>query len=145
MHQIAHGGDPFEAGSARPLDYGHWAAHKLESLTRHHLRHGEAVAIGMALDSRYSVLAGLLPAGEEERICFLLEHLGFRLWHSALENRTVDGRHAVIAGLEDFREHLGGELTVTLLSEIGLGVEVHEMDQARVLEAIAWLKDREAG
>ncbi len=145
MHQIAHGGDPFEAGSARPLDYGHWAAHKLESLTRHHLRHGEAVAIGMALDSRYSVLAGLLAAGEEERICFLLEHLGFRLWHPALEKRTVEGRHAVLAGLEDFREHLGGELTVTLLSEIGLGVEVHEMDQALVLEAIAWLKEREAG
>ena len=50
-------------GSARPLDYGHWAAHKLESLTRHHLRHGEAVAIGMALDARYSVLAGHLAAG----------------------------------------------------------------------------------
>jgi len=145
MRQIAHGGDPFEAGSARPLDYGHWAAHKLESLTRHHLRHGEAVAIGMALDSRYSVLAGHLAAGEEERICFLLEHLGFRLWHPALENRTVDGRHAVLAGLEDFREHLGGELTVTLLSEIGVGVEVHEMDPALVLQAIAWLKEREAG
>ena len=60
MRQIAHGGDPFETGSARPLDYGHWSAHKLESLTKHHLRHGEAVAIGIALDARYSVLAGLL-------------------------------------------------------------------------------------
>ncbi|MDH3453326.1 MAG: 3-dehydroquinate synthase, partial [Gammaproteobacteria bacterium] len=72
MHQIAHGGDPFENGSARPLDYGHWSAHKLESLTRYHLRHGEAVAIGIALDARYSVLCGRLPAGQEERICFLL-------------------------------------------------------------------------
>ncbi|MCH8863484.1 MAG: 3-dehydroquinate synthase, partial [Proteobacteria bacterium] len=50
MHQIGHGGDPFEMGSARPLDYGHWSAHKLESLTSYHIRHGEAVAIGMALD-----------------------------------------------------------------------------------------------
>ena len=33
MRQIAHGGDPFETGSARPLDYGHWSAHKLEGLT----------------------------------------------------------------------------------------------------------------
>src|SRR5262249_55076302 len=48
MRQIAHGGDPFEMGSARPLDYGHWAAHKLEMLTRNALRHGEAVAIGIA-------------------------------------------------------------------------------------------------
>ena len=143
MHQIAHGGDPFESGSARPLDYGHWAAHKLESLTRYHLRHGEAVAIGMALDARYSVLGGLLAPGEEERIAFLLEHLGFKLWHPALDARAADGRRAVMAGLQDFREHLGGELTITLLAGIGTGVEVHEMDDARVLDAIAWLKSRQ--
>ena len=63
MRQIAHGGDPFETGSARPLDYGHWSAHKLEALTAHELRHGEAVAIGLALDTRYSVQIGMLAAG----------------------------------------------------------------------------------
>ncbi len=144
MHQIAHGGDPFEMGSARPLDYGHWAAHKLETLTRHHLRHGEAVAIGMALDARYSVLAGHLAEGTEERICFLLEHLGFRLWHPALGNKTTGGRPAVLVGLQEFREHLGGELTITLLSDIGVGVEVHEMDEVLVLEAVSWLEARES-
>ncbi len=143
MHQIAHGGDPFEMGSARPLDYGHWSAHKLESLTRHHVRHGEAVAIGMALDARYSVLSGLLAPGQEERICFLLEHLGFRLWHPALEKDTVAGDREILQGLREFREHLGGELTITLLSDIGVGVEVHHMDEALVLQAMAWLKDRE--
>ena len=128
MHQIAHGGDPFETGSARPLDYGHWSAHKLESLTKHHVRHGEAVAIGMALDARYSVLAGLLAEGLEERICALLEHLGFRLWHPALESLRPDGSLAILEGLREFREHLGGELTITLLAGIGRGVEVHEID-----------------
>ncbi len=142
MRQIARGGDPFETGSARPLDYGHWAAHKLESLSRHHLRHGEAVAIGIALDSRYSVLTGHLSAGEDERICFLLEHLGFRLWHPALDQKTLEGRSAVLQGLQDFREHLGGKLTITLLESIGVGFEVHEMDEKRVLEAIEWLRER---
>lgn len=143
MHQIAHGGDPFESGSARPLDYGHWAAHKLEGLTRYHLRHGEAVAIGMAVDARYSVLAGLLAPEEEQRICFLLEHLGFKLWHPALEAPDVDGRLKVLEGLRDFREHLGGELTVTLLAGIGTGVEVHEIREDLVLESIGWLKARQ--
>jgi 3-dehydroquinate synthase len=143
MHQIAHGGDPFETGSARPLDYGHWSAHKLESLTKHHVRHGEAVAIGMALDARYSVLTGLLAPGAEERICALLEFLGFRLWHAALEAKRPHGELAVIEGLREFQEHLGGELTVTLLEDIGRGIEVHEIDEARVLEAIAWLKRRD--
>ena len=142
MHQIGHGGDPFETGSARPLDFGHWSAHKLESLTHHHLRHGEAVAIGIALDARYSVHAGLLAEGQEVRICTLLEHLGFRLWHPALETTASDGSVAVIKGLRDFQEHLGGELTITLLDDIGVGVEVHEIDEDMMLEAIAWLKSR---
>jgi 3-dehydroquinate synthase len=142
MRQIATGGDPFETGSARPLDFGHWAAHKLESLTRHHLRHGEAVAIGIALDTRYSVLAGLLEPGAEERVCALLELLGFRLWSPALEARTAEGGLAVLQGLQEFREHLGGELTVTLLQEIGRGVEVHAIDEALVVEAIRWLAER---
>ena len=143
MRQIAHGGDPFETGSARPLDYGHWSAHKLESLTRHHVRHGEAVAIGIALDARYSVLAGLLAEGQDERICALLEHLGLRLWHPALEARRPDGSLTIFEGLREFREHLGGELTVTLLEGIGRGVEVHEIDEARMLAAMRWLKERD--
>jgi 3-dehydroquinate synthase len=54
LSHIATAGDPFEQTSSRPLDFGHWAAHKLEQLSGHRLRHGEAVAIGIALDSTYS-------------------------------------------------------------------------------------------
>jgi len=140
MRQIGHGGDPFEMGSARPLDYGHWSAHKLESLTRHHVRHGEAVAIGMALDARYSVLAGRLAPGEELRICALLEYLGFELWHPALERTGASGEWTLLEGLREFQEHLGGELTITLLAGIGVGVEVHEIDPARMRDAAHWLK-----
>jgi len=144
MRQIAHGGDPFEAGSARPLDFGHWAAHKIESLTRNHVRHGEAVAIGIALDTRYSVLAGLLRAGVEDRVAALLELLGFRLWHPVLEARASDGSSPILQGIAEFREHLGGELTITLLEDIGRGVEVHAMHESLVHEAIVWLKARQS-
>lgn len=142
MVQIARGGDPFETGSVRPLDFGHWSAHRLEALTRYHLRHGEAVAIGIALDSRYSVLAGLLPEGDDIRVACLLETLGFRLWHSALDTRDSDGERAVLRGLREFQEHLGGELTVTLLRAIGTGHEVHEMDAGLIEQAIDWLRER---
>lgn len=144
MRQIAHGGDPFERGSVRPLDFGHWAAHKLEVLSGYELRHGEAVAIGIALDTRYSVLAGHLPGGQEQRVIRLLERLGFALWHEACERRDGDGRRLLLNGLEEFREHLGGELTITLLSELGIGVEVHAMDPALVESALDWLRS-EAG
>jgi 3-dehydroquinate synthase len=145
MRQIAHGGDPFETGSARPLDYGHWAAHKLEALTAHELRHGEAVAIGLALDTRYSVLVGMLAEGAEERVYALLKRLGFYLWHPLMEARDAGGNWLLLRGLEEFREHLGGELTITLLRDLGVGEEVHHMDADAILRAISWLHRREAG
>ncbi|WP_289155002.1 3-dehydroquinate synthase [uncultured Salipiger sp.] len=145
IRQIAQGGDPFETGSARPLDFGHWAAHRLETLSGHALRHGEAVAIGIALDTRYSVLAGLLPEGEDARVVRLLETLGLPVWHDALDQTDAEGARAVISGLREFQEHLGGALTITLLREIGVGVEVHEMDHALVAEAIDWLRARRQG
>lgn len=145
MRQIAHGGDPFETGSARPLDYGHWSAHRLEALTAHELRHGEAVAIGLALDTRYSVQIGMLRAGGEDRVHTLLKRLGFHLWHPALESRDTDGQWQLLRGLREFREHLGGELTITLLRDIGVGEEVHQMDAQEILRALVWLRRLEYG
>lgn len=140
MRQIAHGGDPFERGSVRPLDFGHWAAHKLEVLSDYELRHGEAVAIGIALDTRYSVLSGLLPEGEDLRVIRLLKRLGFSLWHDDLDLRDESGQLLLLKGLEEFREHLGGDLTITLLRELGVGVEVHVMDGQLIGEALEWLR-----
>lgn len=143
LDHIATSGDPFEMGSARPLDFGHWAAHKLESLSGNRLRHGEAVAIGVALDTVYSVRTGLLAPIALEPILTLLERLGLRLWDAALELGPAT-RPTVLDGLEEFREHLGGELTVTLLRAIGHGVEVHEMREDAVLAALAELRRRDA-
>lgn len=142
LRHIATSGDPFELGSARPLDFGHWAAHKLESLTAHELRHGEAVALGVALDTRYSVEVGLLDAAEGERVYRLIAAIGLPRWHEALEKHRPDGTHEILDGLADFREHLGGDLTVTLLRGIGDGVEVHEMDQAKIQAALIWMRAR---
>ncbi|MFP6749684.1 MAG: 3-dehydroquinate synthase [Alphaproteobacteria bacterium] len=142
LQHIASAGDPFEKGSARPLDYGHWSAHKLEGLSGHALRHGEAVAIGMAMDARYAVLSGLLAAADGERICGLLEQLGFELWHDSLNLRAADGEIAVLDGLREFQEHLGGELTITLIEAVGRGVEVHSIDKEKMLAARNWLRDR---
>lgn len=144
MIQIAHGGDPFEMGSARPLDFGHWSAHKLESLTNHSLSHGAAVAIGVALDTRYSVLAGYLPDEDGERVIRLLETLGFQLWHPALDQRTPSGELSVLLGIEDFREHLGGQLTITMLQGLGSSFEINSIDSALVVKALSWLRDRSA-
>jgi 3-dehydroquinate synthase len=142
MRQIRLGGDPFETGSARPLDFGHWSAHKLEHLTRHEVNHGEAVAIGVALDTRYSVITGLLADGEDKRVLDVLKRLGFPLWHDALRQQNVTGQLSLLQGLTDFQEHLGGELTITLLAEVGRGIEVHEMNADLVGHCIDWLQQQ---
>ncbi len=142
LAHIAGGGDPFELGSARPLDFGHWAAHHLEIATGHALRHGEAVAIGMALDTRYSVEAGLLGERDAASIVSLLARLGLPVWHDALALRGTDGRLRVLDGIAEFREHLGGELCVTMLAGIGRGVDARELDEGRVARAIDWLATR---
>jgi 3-dehydroquinate synthase len=142
LRHIATGGDPFERGSARPLDYGHWAAHKLETLTHHTLRHGEAVAIGMALDAAYAVEKGMLSEPIRTRLCALLRALGLPIFDPMLKARR-EGRSLVIEGLQEFREHLGGALSVTLLTNIGKGVEVHDMDLDLIARSIDWLESHQ--
>lgn len=136
LAHIADSGDPFELGSARPLDFGHWAAHKLEIVTDHRLRHGEAVAIGMALDACYAVEIGMLAEPARDRIVALLRRLGLPTYDLALRLCGPGERPRILDGLAEFREHLGGELTVTLLADVGRGVEVHEMREASIVRAI---------
>jgi 3-dehydroquinate synthase len=142
LNHIATSGDPFEMGSARPLDFGHWAAHKLEQLSEYRLRHGEAVAVGIALDVLYARARGFLAPQPAERILSLLERLGFDLFTSELLHRDGDRQLLVVAGLEEFREHLGGQLTITLLQDIGRGFEVHDMALPLVSQAINELHQR---
>jgi 3-dehydroquinate synthase len=141
LQHIATAGDPFELGSARPLDFGHWSAHKLESMTNHRLSHGEAVAIGIAIDTRYCAEVGMLSESDAETILTLVEQLGLPLWDSALEREGSRGLE-VLQGLEEFREHLGGELTVTLLQGIGRGHEVHALDLGMLRKSLSYLRTR---
>lgn len=132
LRHITDGGDPFEMIAARPLDFGHWSAHRLEQLSGYDIRHGEAVAIGIAIDTLYSARLGLLHMSEAERILRGLRTLGFTLSHPLLSDPKP-----ILAGLEEFREHLGGRLTIMLLKAVGHGVDVHEVDASKMAEAIA--------
>ncbi|GAB5521275.1 MAG: 3-dehydroquinate synthase [Rhodothermales bacterium] len=136
LEHIATSGDAFEMGSSRPLDFGHWAAHKLEQLTHYEVRHGEAVAIGIALDSTYSFLAGHLAEADWRRVIQLFADLNLAVFHPRLAAHLDDPAQSVVGGLREFREHLGGRLTIMLLHGIGHGFEVHEMDEALIRQSI---------
>ena len=136
LHHITHGGDPFEVQEARPLDFGHWSAHKLEHLTQFRLRHGEAVSIGVALDVVYSHLVHGLDRSDMLATLKALEDMGLPIFDTEVESG------AVFDGLEEFRQHLGGRLTLTMLRGVGNSINVHEIDRMAMSEAIRFLQDR---
>lgn len=142
IEHIATAGDPFERGSARPLDFGHWAAHKLEQLSEFRVSHGEAVAVGMAIDLIYARRSGLLPEAHAERILDVVRRLGFELFAPIKEIRGPSGRQDMLDGLEEFREHLGGRLTIPMIRAPGDRLDVHEMDGPTVKAAFAELRER---
>jgi 3-dehydroquinate synthase len=135
LEHIATNGDPFENGSARPLDFGHWLAHKLEELSQNELRHGEAVAIGIAVDSHYSYQLGWISTHELNKILELFDTLGFNL------NTTLLNQVNTESALDEFRQHLGGQLTITLVKDIGLSQEVDYIDTAVMQKSIDYIAD----
>jgi 3-dehydroquinate synthase len=139
LAHITQGGDPFEMLEARPLDFGHWSAHKLEVLSNFELRHGEAVAIGVAIDTIYSSLATSLAEEKSQQVLRCLKDLGF-----TLDSPHLRDAETLLAGLEEFRQHLGGRLTLTMLHDIGQPVEVHEIDRRLMCQAIETLSRFEA-
>lgn len=129
LNHIAHAGDPFEKGSARPLDFGHWSAHKIEQLSQFEVGHGHAVAIGIAHDTMYSYLKNWISQSEAKKIIRCLLDMGFTLTHPCLyETNSTNGELKIIEGLREFQEHIGGELNITMLKGIGRGFQVNELD-----------------
>lgn len=131
LQHITRGGDPFEANEARPLDFGHWSAHKLEVMSNFELRHGEAVGIGVAVDTVYSALELGLPQETADAVLRCLAELGLPLDHPMLHETG-----ALFDGLEEFRQHLGGRLTITLLKNVGQPIDVHEINRRHMRMAI---------
>ncbi|MCK6488024.1 MAG: 3-dehydroquinate synthase [Planctomycetes bacterium] len=140
LAHITGAGDPFEQGTSRPLDFGHWSAHRLEMLSNQRLGHGEAVAIGVALDLLYAALGGRIAEADAQALIGCLHTCGFRLWDEALDLAGADGRRAVLGGLEQFREHLGGELTLAMPDGLGRSRDVNGIDETQFERALAQLR-----
>lgn len=134
LRHILEGGDPFELGTARPLDFGHWAAHRLEAMSGHRITHGEAVSIGVALDSTIAMHAGRLDEASHRRILDTLRNLGLPVAASEL-----DDLDELLRGLEEFREHLGGKATIAMPSPIGASEDVPPPGRDEVARAITQL------
>ncbi len=152
LAHIATGGDPFELGSSRPLDFGHWAAHKLEQLTDHRLRHGEAVGDRHRARQHLRAPAGL-PAGAAtgggSSTCW--SPSGFDLSAPELvAARSTTRRTARVCstGSRSSASTSAATLTIMLLRGIGQPFDVHEIDRdamIRSIELVARAQDATRG
>jgi 3-dehydroquinate synthase len=140
LEHITTAGDPFELGSSRPLDFGHWSAHRLEVMSGHRLQHGEAVAIGVALDLAYACETGRIASSDVELCWRTLSTVGFRLWDECLDLKDAAGGRLVLGGLAQFREHLGGELTLAMPDGLGRRQDIDHLDHATFERACGRLR-----
>ncbi|MGA1875410.1 MAG: 3-dehydroquinate synthase [bacterium] len=138
---IAKSGDPFEYGSSRPLDFGHWSAHYLEVLTSYALRHGEAVALGIILDMILAKNRRLVDHEEYRLVYQGLNECGFSLWHPAMAERRDNHLLALYQGLEEFRQHLGGQLTLIMPHHLGKSCRINDVSYDEVELAVQEMKD----
>lgn len=136
LDHIAAGGDPFELGSARPLDFGHWSAHALEVMSDYRIGHGQAVAAGIALDTAYAMLSGWVAERTFSRLCTGLSESGLPIWYQEMEQTDAGGRPLIFEGIEAFRAHLGGELQLTFPGEPGTSRDESQVDFPRMIEAL---------
>lgn len=139
-YHISKKGDPFENKSSRPLDFGHWSAHKLESLSKYKISHGKAVSIGIALDCTYSYLLKIIKKHEWKDIINTLQKLTLPIYANDLSMKDKNENYSIFKGLEEFREHLGGKLTITLIKKIGEKIEIHHTNKNIYKKAIFLLK-----
>ena len=140
-HQHISSGDAFERSNSRPLDYGHWVAHRLESLSNNDLRHGEAVAIGLVFDSYCAVELGVLSDQIANDIYDSLSQAGFNLYNPLL-NKKNNGKLEIFDGLEQFREHLGGELTLIMPKKIGQITTINHLSEQIVIKVVDKLQEK---
>ncbi len=73
------GADFEDRGYRRILNFGHTVGHAVEHLMRYTISHGEAVALGISVEARYSHQIGLLKTEDHERIQSLLTQYDFSL------------------------------------------------------------------
>jgi 3-dehydroquinate synthase len=128
--------DPYEEDLRRPLNFGHTIGHPLETVTGYGpLLHGEAVALGMVVESRIAAARGLLGPGLLERIERLLRRTG--LPTTANDLAAPIQAHAVLDAMEKVRLIRAGSLRYVLPLGIGETLIADDVSEAEAREALA--------
>lgn len=125
--------DEREEGLRAILNFGHTVGHAIEAAAGYgRYTHGEAVAIGMVVEGRLSVMLGMLPEEDLRRAASLIARLGL-----PVRAEGIDPVRLLDAMAKD-KKARDGSLRFALLEAIGKARVVDEVAVEAVLEAFRW-------
>ncbi|MEA2359404.1 MAG: 3-dehydroquinate synthase [Solirubrobacteraceae bacterium] len=128
--------DPYEADLRRPLNFGHTVGHPLETASGYRpLLHGEAVALGMVVESRIAAARGLMAAEALDALVDLLRRAG--LPTRASELPVAIDADAVEHHMEKVRLIRAGSLRYVLPVALGETVIADDVDAGELRAALA--------
>lgn len=114
--------DEHDTGLRMTLNFGHTIAHAVETVQQYGgLRHGEAVAVGMAAITRLSEKRGMTKPGTTQRLLALETALGLPV------DLPDVPKEAFLRAMGMDKKTMGKKLTIVLLKEIGQCF-LHETD-----------------
>lgn len=119
--------DPFEKGMRQSLNLGHTIGHGVEIASGFRLSHGEAVAIGTAVETRIAEDIGLAEPGLSQKISFILESLGLPV----RVPREID-LEKVIHSMQFDKKRAAGQIHFALpvhIGEVITGVVIEDWPQ----------------
>ena len=125
----------------RLVDFGHTFSSTLEERSEYELRHGEAVAVDMALTCELAARLGILDRDECDRILDTFAILGLPVSSAISSGSSAADAMAVTMA------HRGGNLNLVVPESVGLGTFVVEEDSVPphvVAPAIDALRERDA-
>ena len=111
--------DELEHGNRALLNLGHTFAHAFEAeAPKDAIRHGEAVAAGIALAFRYSVARGECPASDAARVEAHLRAVDLPWNGATLAHKDWDAAR-LVNRMRDDKKNQAGEITLILARGIG--------------------------
>lgn len=131
--------DEKENGKRRLLNFGHTIGHALEQLTHYALSHGEAVAIGLLVESYISVKMGILAEKTLQKIKDILIRYGLPLQLS-----SKFPLQKIIDAMSLDKKSLRGQPRFIIIEEIGSCLEFDSqycthIDESLLKDALEWM------
>lgn len=123
--------DEYDTGYRNILNFGHTIGHGIESASHFDISHGEAVAVGMIIESYISEKLGYLDSASRERLYNLLDYFGLSQFPRGIKRKSV------IEFIKNDKKKLENKMKLSLPTKIGSAIIASEITIEYINSAIS--------